>query len=81
VLSIPGWGPVVTATVFGELGDLARFQDPRQALKMAGLNLTHESSGHHHGRTHISQRGRPGVRAVLYQAAAVAIANDPAWRA
>jgi transposase len=72
---------VITATVLGELGDLARFQDPREPLKMSGLNLTHQSSGQHRGATRISKRGRPGARLALYQAAQVVVANDPAWRA
>ena len=36
--SIPGFGPQVIATLLGELGDLSRFADPRQAQKMPGLN-------------------------------------------
>ena len=31
LVSIPGMGPVVVATLLGELGDLRRFGDPRQA--------------------------------------------------
>ena len=79
--SIPGFGPQVIATLLGELGDLSRFADPRQAQKMAGLNLTQISSGHHQGQTHIAKRGRPAARAVLYQAACVAVAKDPQWKA
>lgn len=69
------------ATVLGELGDLSRFTDPRQAQKMAGLNLTQISAGHHQGQTHIAKRGWPAARAVLYQAACVAVANDSQWQA
>jgi transposase len=79
--SLPGFGPVVVATLLGWLGDLTRLADPRQALKMAGLNLTQQSSGHHRGATHIRKRGQPAVRCALYQAAVVAIAKDPGWRA
>jgi transposase len=81
LFSIPGFGPQVIATLLGELGDLSRFADPRQAQKMAGLNLTQISSGHHQGQTHIAKRGRPAARAVLYQAACVAVAKDPQWKA
>ena len=79
--SIPGFGPQGVATLLGELGDLSRFADPRQAQKMAGLNLTQSSSGHHQGQTHIAKRGRPAARAVLYQAACVAVAKDLQWKA
>ena len=80
LFSIPGFGPQVVATMLGELGDLSRFTDARQAQKMAGLNLTQISSGHRQGQTHIGKRGRPAARAVLYQAACVAVAKDPQWK-
>jgi hypothetical protein len=38
----------LVATPLGALGD------PRPGLKMAGLNLTHQSSGQHRGQTHIT---------------------------
>ena len=47
---------------------------------MAGLNLTQTSSGHHQGQTPIAKPGRPAARAVLYQAACVAVAKDPQWK-
>ena len=81
LFGIPGFGPQVIATLLGELGDLSRFADPRQAQKMAGLNLTQISSGHHQGQTHIAKRGRPAARAVLYQAACIAVAKDTQWKA
>jgi transposase len=59
---IPEFVPQVIATVLGELGDLSRFADARQAPMMAGLNLTQSSSVHHQGQTHIAKRGRPAVR-------------------
>ncbi len=78
--TIPGWGPVVTGTVLGELGAWARCHDPREALKMSGLHWAHARAGYHHGRTPIRKRGRPGARLALYQAAPAAVAHDPAWR-
>ncbi|MBX5467961.1 MAG: transposase [Firmicutes bacterium] len=57
LLSLPGFGLVVVATLPGWLGDLPRFADPRQALKMAGLNLTQQRSGHPRGAAHSSKRG------------------------
>lgn len=79
--SIPGIGPVVMATLLGEVGDLSRFNDARQVLRLAGLNLTEQSSGKHRGRSHISKRGRPGIRQVMYQAAQVVVATNAQWRA
>ena len=49
----------MTATVIiSEIGDIRRFQDPRQILKMAGLSLRENSSGKLKGKTTISKRGR-----------------------
>jgi transposase len=78
---IPGFGTQVIATLLGEIGDLTRFDDPRQAQKLAGLNLTQNSSGYRQGPTHIAKRGRPGARAILYQAACAAVAHNAQWKA
>ncbi len=37
LLSIPGFGPEVSATVMGAIGDPYRFSCGRQVLKMAGF--------------------------------------------
>ncbi|MDI6754873.1 MAG: transposase, partial [Thermodesulfobacteriota bacterium] len=45
LLSIPGFGPDVSAKVLGAVGDPFRFQNGKQVLKMAGLDLSAERSG------------------------------------
>ncbi len=40
LLSIPGFGPGVSAQVLGALGNPYRFENHRQVLKMAGLDLS-----------------------------------------
>jgi len=42
-------------------------------LKFAGLNLYEISSGEHQGQRHISKRGRPLIRKLLYFAALSAV--------
>lgn len=44
LLSIPGVGVVTAASFLGEVGDLTRYQDWRQLRKLAGYNLTENSS-------------------------------------
>jgi transposase len=39
LLSIPGFGPDLSAKVLGTKGDPDRFQNGKQVLKLAGLNL------------------------------------------
>jgi transposase len=74
LLSIPGFGPDVSSKVLGAIGDPFRFQNGRQVLKMAGLDLSAERSG----RTSqsaigvISKKGKADLRYALYQAALIA---------
>ncbi|ABI69048.1 IS110 family transposase [Syntrophomonas wolfei] len=66
LLDIKGVGLITAATFVGEVGDISRFQDPRQIQKLAGLNLVENSSGKHKGRTTISRRGRRRLRHSLF---------------
>ena len=45
LLTIPGFGPDVSAKVIGAIGNPFRFQNRKQVLKMAGLDLGAERSG------------------------------------
>jgi transposase len=74
LLSIPGFGPDVSSKVLGAIGDPFRFQNGRQVLKMAGLDLNAERSGKTSERAVpiISKRGKADLRYALYQAAFVA---------
>lgn len=81
LLSVPGVGVVTAASLLGEAGDLARYEDWRQLRKLAGYNLKENSSGEKHGRTRISKRGRPVLRCLLYQAALVLVAKNPQFKA
>ena len=66
LLDIKGVGLITAATFVGEVGDISRFQDPRQIQKLAGLNLVENSSGKHKGKTTISRRGRRRLRHSLF---------------
>ena len=57
LLDIKGIGMITAAIIVSEIGDINRFKDPRQILKMAGLSLK-ENVGKHKGKTTISKRGR-----------------------
>ncbi|MCY0899830.1 MAG: transposase, partial [Firmicutes bacterium] len=79
--TLPGFGPVVIATLLGELGNLADYAHPQQAVRMAGLNVVSDNSGKFQGPTRLAKRGRPQARQILYQAALVAIAHEGPARA
>jgi len=74
LLSIPGFGPEVSSTVLGAIGDPYRFSCGRQVLKMAGFDLSASRSGKNALNIVpvISKRGKVDLRFVLYQAALVA---------
>jgi transposase len=74
LLSIPGFGPDVSAKVLGAIGDPFRFQNGKQVLKMAGLDLNAERSGKTSDRVIpvISKKGKGDLRYALYQAAFIA---------
>ena len=74
LLSIPGFGPDVSSKVLGAIGDPFRFQNGRQVLKMAGLDLSAERSGKTSASAIpvISKKGKAGLRYALYQAAFIA---------
>lgn len=74
LLSIPGAGVVLMASVLGEMGDSLRFENPRQMSRMAGYNLVEDSSGKNKSGTCISKRGRKNLRCVLYKTALTMVA-------
>ena len=80
LLSIPGFGPDISAKVLGAIGNPHRFQNHRQVLKTAGLDLSSDRSGKRNDVTPvISKRGKADLRYGLYQAALVAPNKTPCF--
>jgi transposase len=69
LLSLKGIGEVTAAGLIGEVGDLRKFRTLGEVMKLAGRDLFEVSSGRHKGQRHISKRGRPLLRKLLYFAA------------
>lgn len=69
LLSLKGIGKVTAAGLIGEVGDFRKFRTMGEVMKLAGLDLFEVSSGRHKGQRHISKRGRPLMRKLLYFAA------------
>jgi transposase len=80
ILKIKGIGMVMTAGFIAEVGDISRFNHPRQIQKLAGLNLKENSSGKHKGKTTITKRGRRRLRALLFQGILPLVATNPEFR-
>jgi transposase len=74
LLSIPGFGPDVSAKVLGAIGDPHRFISAKQVLKMAGLDPCAKRSGKTSNAAMpvISKQGKSDLRNALYQAAMIA---------
>jgi transposase len=74
LLSIPGFGPDVSAKVLGAIGDPHRFTGAKQVLKMAGLDLCANRSGKTSTSATpvISKQGKSDLRYALYHAALIA---------
>ena len=74
ILTIPGFGPDVSAKVLGAIGEPDRFQNGKQVLKMGGLDLSADRSGKDSDKAipQISKRGKADLRYALYQAAFIA---------
>jgi transposase len=66
ILSIKGIGKIIAAGLIGEVGDFRRFHTLSEITKHAGLDLFEISSGKRKGRKHISKRGRPLLRKLLF---------------
>ena len=69
IMSIKGIGPIITAVIIGEVGDLRKYSYAQQLQKLAGINLYEISSGKQKGQRHITKRGRHLLRKMLYYAA------------
>lgn len=80
MLEINGIGLVTVAGFLAEVGDIRRFESPRQIQKLAGLAIRENSSGKHQGQTTISKRGRARLRAILFRAAIVLAAKNAEFK-
>ena len=69
LLEIKGVGLITVSGFIAEVGDIRRFDNPKQLQKLEGYAIVDCSSGKHQGESHISYRGRKRLRYVLYEAA------------
>jgi Transposase/Transposase IS116/IS110/IS902 family len=68
--SVPGLGPVWSAGLIAELGDISRFDDEAAIAQFAGLTWEAKESGHFQAEdTALSKRGNSYLRYYLVEAA------------
>jgi transposase len=78
---VPGLGPLWTATLRAELGDVSRFTRVDQVVAYAGLEPRTHDSGRFAGQRRLSKRGPGALRHALYMATLVAVRFRPEWQA
>ncbi|TCO68683.1 transposase [Marinisporobacter balticus] len=76
MLAIKGIGLATVAGFIAEVGDIRRFESPRQLQKLAGYALKENSPGKHKGQTTISKRGRSRLRGLLFKAVIPLVAKN-----
>jgi transposase len=69
---IYGIGPLTSVAIIAELGDTRRFQNSRDAVRYAGLDITVYQSDTRRSAGHLSRQGPPALRWALYEAAQAA---------
>jgi len=82
LLTIPGFGPYISARVLASIGDPFRFENRKQLIKLAGYDLCAKRSGKTSDKAIpvISKKGNGELRYALYQAAKVASARVDLFR-
>jgi transposase len=78
--TIPGIGPYAALLILSEIGEVARFRDPKQLCAYAGLVPSVHSSGGHtrHGR--LTKQGSKWLRWILVEVAWHTVRKVPAVR-
>lgn len=67
VATVPGIGDFLAAQYVGLVADIQRFDHADQVWALAGFDIVQEDSGDQRRRGHLTKRGRPYARSVLYQ--------------
>ncbi|MDO5328387.1 MAG: IS110 family transposase [Clostridia bacterium] len=80
LMGIKGVGIRTVSGFLAEVGDISRFNSPKELQKLAGLALVENSSGKHKGQTTISRRGRKRLRYLLFEAAMSLVSKNPEFR-
>jgi transposase len=78
---IPGLTLLGAAVILAEAGDPARYETAGSLVKHAGLSPADQSSGEREGASHISRRGRPGLRTAAWRAVLPLLLHNPVMAA
>lgn len=80
LFEIKGVGKATVLTFLSEVGDISRFENPKEIQKLAGYAIVTNESCKHQGEKRISYRGRKRLRWALYQTALSVIGKNEEFR-
>ena len=66
VMSIPGVGPLIAATVLSETSGFALFNNQRQLVSYSGYDVIENQSGGRKGKRKISKKGNSHIRRLMH---------------
>lgn len=83
LLTIPGFGPYISAVVLAAIGNPCRFQNAKELVRLSGYDLNANRSGKNSNTAVpvISKKGKADLRYALYQAALIATSSNTNFRA
>jgi len=79
LMQIPGFGLVFSMIVLSAIGDISRFERPKNLVGYAGLGAGVHDSGEKHQDKSITKAGRKELRWAMVEAAWGAVRSDPYW--
>jgi len=80
LLQLPGIGLLTAMTILSAIGQIERFSSPKKLVGYAGLGARVHASGQTHRSGGITKQGRKELRAILIEAAWVAVRYNQPWR-
>ena len=80
LMQIKGVGMATVSGFIAEVGDIRRFDNPKQLQKLAGYAIVANESGKYNGEGRISYRGRKRLRYVLYEVAISLIGKNAEFK-
>jgi len=79
LLQLPGIGLLTAMTILSAIGEIERFPTAKKLVGYAGLGARVHASGQSHRSGGITKQGRKELRAILVEAAWIAIRYDRFW--
>jgi transposase len=81
LFQLSGVGLVTSVTLLAAIGDITRFPDADNLVGYSGMGARVHDSGMTTRTGRITKAGRREIRAVMVEAAQVAVLHDPRWKA